>query len=91
MKERKKESEHKRMHKKQQSAGFQQHGQRHRRFVPLMSDTFYNCEFCGVGIAVYRSLLVDMAKDNSRFAAHVLKNILTRKLQKSNVWLHFMI
>ncbi len=37
--------------RRQQSQGFQ-HSQRHRRFLPLMGDNFYNCEFCGVGIAV---------------------------------------
>ena len=42
-----------RTNKKQQSAEFQQ-SRRHRRFLPLMSDTFYNCEFCGVGIAVIK-------------------------------------
>jgi hypothetical protein len=52
MKERRKESDHKRVDKKKQSLGFQQHSQRHRHFLPLMSDNFYNCEFCGVGIAV---------------------------------------
>ena len=51
MKERK-QSDNK-INKKQQSAEFQQ-SRRHRRFLPLMSDTFYNCEFCGVGIAVIK-------------------------------------
>ena len=50
MKERSKESDHKRVDKKKQSPEFQQQSQMHRRFLPLMS--FYNCEFCGVGIAV---------------------------------------
>jgi hypothetical protein len=35
-----------------QLLGYQQHTQRHSRFLPLMNDNFYNCEFCGVGIAV---------------------------------------
>jgi hypothetical protein len=51
MKERSEESDHKKVIKKKQSLGFQQ-SQRHHRFLPLMSDNFYNCEFCGVGIAV---------------------------------------
>jgi hypothetical protein len=35
---------------------FEQHffhpQQQHRRFVPLMGDNYYNCELCGVGVAV---------------------------------------
>ena len=53
MKERRKQSDNKHS-KKQQSAEFQQQSRRHRRFLPLMSDNFYNCEFCGVGIAVIK-------------------------------------
>ena len=50
--ERKKQRENsEKVDKKQQPLGFQ-HSQRHRRFLPLMGDNFYNCEFCGVGIAV---------------------------------------
>jgi hypothetical protein len=30
----------------------QQQQQQHRRFVPLMGDNYYNCELCGVGVAV---------------------------------------
>jgi hypothetical protein len=29
-----------------------QQQQQHRRFLPLMGDNFYNCELCGVGVAV---------------------------------------
>ena len=54
MKERSKESDHKKINKKQQSAKFQQQSRRHRRFLPLMGDIFYNCEFCGVGLAVIK-------------------------------------
>jgi hypothetical protein len=50
--ERSKESNHKKVEEKQHSPGFQQHSQQHRRFLPLMGDNFYNCELCGVGIAV---------------------------------------
>lgn len=52
MKERSKEGDHKKVYRKKQSLGFQQQSQGHRRFLPLMSENFYNCEFCGVGIAV---------------------------------------
>jgi hypothetical protein len=52
MEERNKESDHKKVNKKQQSPGFQEHSQRHRRFLPLKGENFYNCEFCGVRIAV---------------------------------------
>jgi hypothetical protein len=52
MKERRKEDDHKKVDRKKQSLGFQQHSQGHHRFLPLISENFYNCEFCGVGIAV---------------------------------------
>lgn len=47
-----KDSNHNKVEEKQHSLGFQQHSQQHRRFLPLMGDNFYNCELCGVGIAV---------------------------------------
>ena len=50
MNERSKEGDHKKVDRKKQSLGFQQHSQGHHRFLPLMSEKFYNCEFCGVGI-----------------------------------------
>jgi len=37
---------------KKQSPKFQ--SRPHRRFLPLMGDIFYNCEFCGVGLAVIK-------------------------------------
>jgi hypothetical protein len=52
MEERSKESNHKNENGKLQSAELRQHSQQHRRFIPLMGDNFYNCELCGVGIAV---------------------------------------
>ena len=52
MKERSKEGNHKKVDKRKQSLGFQQHSRRHHRFLPLMSENFYNCEFCGVGMTV---------------------------------------
>jgi hypothetical protein len=79
MKERSKEGNHKKVDKKKQSLGLQQHSRGHHRFLPLMSENFYNCEFCGVGIAVIQIVSVATAKDNSRLVAHVLNYILTRK------------
>ena len=38
--------------RRQHSPGFQEHSQRHRRFLPLKGENFYNCELCGVRIAV---------------------------------------
>lgn len=43
--ERSKDSNHKKVEEKQ-------HSQQHRRFLSLMGDNFYNCELCGVGIAL---------------------------------------
>ena len=48
MKERSKESDHKKINQKHQQ------NRLHRRFLPLVGDNFYNCEFCGVGIAVIK-------------------------------------
>ena len=50
--ERSKESNHKKVEEKQHLLGFQQQSQQHRRFLHLMGDNFYNCELCGVGIAL---------------------------------------
>jgi hypothetical protein len=57
MKERSKE-----INKKQQSPKFQ--SRPHRRFLPLMGDIFYNCEFCGIGIAVIK---IDTAVNDVQF------------------------
>ena len=39
---------------KKHSPKFHQQSRPHRRFLPLMGDIFYNCEFCGIGIAVIK-------------------------------------
>jgi len=38
----------------------------HRRFVPLMGDNIYNCELCGVGIAVLQ-IVSRTSNDQERF------------------------
>jgi hypothetical protein len=38
----------------------------HSRFVPLMGDTIYNCELCGVGIAVLQ-IVSRTSNDQERF------------------------
>jgi hypothetical protein len=64
--ERSKESIDKKMEEKQHSVGFQQHSHQHRRFLPLMGDNFYNCELCGVGIAVLQ-IVTDSDKGEGQF------------------------
>lgn len=64
--ERRKESNHKKVEEKQRSVGSQQQSQQHRRFLPLMGDNFYNCELCGVGIAVLQ-IVTDSRKGEGQF------------------------
>ena len=48
--------------RRSQPPEFQQHSHhQHRRFLPLMGDNFYNCELCGVRIAVLK--IVTTAND----------------------------
>ena len=61
-----KETDHKKIEEKQHSVGFQQHSLQHRRFLPLMGDNFYNCELCGVGIAVLQ-IVTDSGKGEGQF------------------------
>jgi hypothetical protein len=84
MKERSKESDHKRVDKKKQSLGFQQHSQRHRRFVPLMSDNFYNCEFCGVGIAVLKIVTGDNREGQFKICDACLKEYIDQQAAKKS-------
>ena len=67
MKEKSKEGDHKKGYRKKQSLGFQQQSQGHHRFLPLMSENFYNCEFCGVGIAVIQ--IVSGSNSEGKFKA----------------------
>ena len=82
MKERSKESDHKNVDKKQQSRGFQQHSQRHRRFLPLMSDNFYNCEFCGVGIAVMQIVTGGNGEGQFKVCGTCLKEYIDQESSK---------
>ena len=79
MKERRKE---KKLHKKQQSAGFHQHSQRHRRFLPLMGDTFYNCELCGVGIAVIQIVTGGNGEGQFKVCGSCLKEYIDKEAAK---------
>lgn len=79
MKERGKEGDHKKVDKKKQSLGFQQHSRRHHRFLPLMSEkkkhseNFYNCQFCGVGIAVIQIVSGDNSEGQFKVCGGCLK------------------
>ncbi|MBV9176785.1 MAG: hypothetical protein JO297_07080 [Nitrososphaeraceae archaeon] len=64
--ERSKESNHKKEEEKQHLLGFQQHSKQHRRFLPLMGDNFYNCELCGVGIALLQ-IVTCSGEDEGKF------------------------
>lgn len=79
MKERK-QSDNK-INKKQQSAEFQQQS-RHRRFLPLMSNTFYNCEFCGVGIAVIKIDTVGNVEGQFKVCGSCLKEYINEQAAK---------
>ena len=80
MKERRKESDHKKINKKQQST--QQQSRRHRRFLPLMSDTFYNCEFCGVGIAVIKIVTAGNVEGQFKVCGSCLKEYINEQAAK---------
>jgi peptide deformylase len=80
MKERK-QSDNK-INKKQQSAEFQQQSRRHRRFLPLMSDTFYNCELCGVGIAVIKIDTAGNVEGQFKACGSCLKKYIDEQAEK---------
>ena len=80
MKERK-QSDNK-INKKQQSAEFQQQSRRHRRFIPLMSDTFYNCELCGVGIAVIKIDTAGNVEGQFKACGSCLKKYIDEQAEK---------
>jgi len=64
MEESRRQRNHKELDEKQKEPPpeFQQHSHhQHRRFLPLMGDNFYNCELCGVRIAVLK--IVTTAND----------------------------
>jgi hypothetical protein len=39
----------------------------HHRFIPLMDDNIYNCELCGVGIAVLQIVASNAVNDQEQF------------------------
>ena len=86
MKERSKESDHKKVDKKKQSLGFQQHSRRHRRFLPLMGDNFYNCEFCGVGIAVIQIVTGGNVEGQFKVCGACLKEYIDQQASKKVVF-----
>ena len=58
-------------YKQRQPPEFEQHShpqqqQQHRRFLPLRDDNFYNCELCGVGIAVLQ-IVTGTPNDEEQF------------------------
>jgi superfamily II helicase len=52
--------------KQQPLLGFQRQIQHHHRFLPLMHDNIYNCELCGVRIAVLQ-IVNNTANDQEQF------------------------
>jgi hypothetical protein len=51
----------------QQSPKFEQQFHHHRRFLALMRDNLYNCELCGVGIAVLQIVTTDTHNGEQQF------------------------
>jgi hypothetical protein len=76
MKERKKQSD-----SKIESAEVEQ-SRRHRRFLPLMSDTFYNCELCGVGIAIIRIVTAGNIEGQSKVCRSCLQEYINEQAKK---------
>ena len=79
MKERKQSDK---INKKQHSAEFQQLSRRHRRFLPLMSNIFYNCEFCGVGIAVIKIDTAGNVEGQFKVCSSCLKEYINEQAAK---------
>ncbi|MGA9154881.1 MAG: hypothetical protein WBZ36_30215 [Candidatus Nitrosopolaris sp.] len=82
MNERSKEGDHKKVDRKKQSLGFQQHSQGHHRFLPLMSEKFYNCEFCGVGIAAIQIVSGGNSEGQCKACGECLKLYIDEKAVK---------
>ena len=53
------------------------------RFIPLMDDNIYNCELCGVGIAVLK-VMTSTADDQEQFklCGTCLKEYIDRETEK---------
>ena len=52
----------------QQQHFHHQQQQHHRRFLPIMDDNIYNCEVCGVGIALLQ-IVTDTPNGQEQFKA----------------------
>jgi|1185.fasta_scaffold881734_2 hypothetical protein len=76
------ESNDKKVDEKQQPPKFQQNSQQHRRFVPLMGDNFYNCELCGVGIAVLQIVTADNGEGRFKVCGACLKEYIDQEAAK---------
>jgi predicted nucleic acid-binding Zn ribbon protein len=67
---------------KQHLLGIQQHSQQHRSFLPLMGDNFYNCEVCGVGIAVLQIVTADNGEGQFKVCGACLKKYIDQEAAK---------
>jgi hypothetical protein len=66
--------------------------EKHHRFIPLTDDNnIYNCELCGVRIAVLKIVSSSNAADDQeqfKVCGTCLKNTLTKKQQKKSSIYH---
>jgi hypothetical protein len=56
----------------------------HSRFLHLTSDTFYNCEFCGVGIAVIKIVTTGNIEEQFKVCGSCLQEYINEQAKKSN-------
>jgi hypothetical protein len=54
----------------------------HYRFLPLMSDIFYNCEFCGVGIAVIKIVTAKNIEGQFKVCGSCLQEYINEQAKK---------
>jgi hypothetical protein len=66
---------------KQESAEVER-GMLHYHFLPLMSDTFYNCEFCGVGIAVIKIVTAGNIEGQFKVCGSCLQEYIDEQAKK---------
>jgi hypothetical protein len=59
----------------------------HHRFVPLMGDNIYNCELCGVRIAVLQ-IMSRTTNDQEQFkvCGTCLKEYIDQEVEKSSIY-----
>ena len=61
----------------------------HHRFIPLMDDNIYNCELCGVGIALVQVVTSSAVNDQKQFkvCGTCLKEYIDQKAaEKSSIY-----